>query len=88
MRNVNGKNKEITVALKNINVKTMKNIEEGTGNSGKTMKNSLETKRKRLQDKKSEFINDLIKQKDVKRIWEAVRSIVRKRDSNTAQIAG
>jgi hypothetical protein len=39
------------------------------------------------QKKKSEFINNLIKQKDIKRIWEAVRSIVNKRDYNTANVS-
>jgi hypothetical protein len=47
----------------------------------------LETKCKRWQDKRSEFINDFIKQKDIKRIWEAVRSIVNKRDYNTANVS-
>jgi hypothetical protein len=39
-------------------------------------------KRQRWQDKNSEFKNDLIKQKDVRRIWEAVRSTVKKRAYN------
>jgi hypothetical protein len=38
-------------------------------------------------DKKSEFINDLIKQKDVKKIWEVVRNLVKKRDCNTANVS-
>jgi hypothetical protein len=56
-------------------------IEEGTGNAGKYEK-LLEVKRQRWQDKNSEFKNDLIKQKDVRRIWEAVRSTVKKRAYN------
>jgi hypothetical protein len=47
----------------------------------------VETKCKRWQDKIPEFINDLVKQKDVKRILEAVRSIVKKRDYNTDNVS-
>jgi hypothetical protein len=73
------------------------NIEKGTRNAEKNMKifcklnvrggrrsQSSETKWKRW--KNSEQINDLIKQKDVKRMWDAARSIPKKRDYNTSSV--
>jgi hypothetical protein len=37
-------------------------------------------KEKSWQEKQSEFISNLIKQKEVKKIWEAVRNILKKKD--------
>jgi hypothetical protein len=42
--------------------------------------NILEKKEEIMAGKESEFLNNLIKQKEVKKIWEAVRSILRKKD--------
>jgi hypothetical protein len=38
----------------------------------------LEKKKKSWQEKQSEFLNNLIKQKEVKKIWGAVRNILKK----------
>jgi hypothetical protein len=40
--------------------------------------NILVKKKKSWQEKQSEFLNNLIKQKEVKKIWEAVRNILKK----------
>jgi hypothetical protein len=40
----------------------------------------LEKKGKSWRENQSEFLNNLIKQKEVHKIWEAVRNIVKKKD--------
>jgi ribosome biogenesis GTPase A len=40
----------------------------------------LEKKEEIMAGKESEFLNNLIKQKEVKKIWEAVRNILNKKD--------
>jgi hypothetical protein len=42
--------------------------------------NILEKRKKSWQEKQSEFLNNLIKQKEIKKIWEAVRNILKKND--------
>jgi vacuolar-type H+-ATPase subunit H len=80
------KKKETKVALKEYKYRDDGEYRETYRECRKEYEKLLETKRKKWQDKKSELINDLITQTDVKRIWEAVRSIVKKRDCNTADV--
>jgi hypothetical protein len=40
----------------------------------------LEKKKQIWQEKQAEFLNNLIKQKKVKKVWEAVRNILKKKD--------
>jgi hypothetical protein len=40
----------------------------------------LEKKKQIWQEKQAEFLNNLIKQKEVKKVWEAVKNILKKKD--------
>jgi hypothetical protein len=81
------KKKETKVALKEYKYRDDGEYRGKYWGCRKEYEKLLETKRKGWQDKKSEFINYLIKQKDVKRIWEAFRCIVKKRVYSIANVS-
>jgi hypothetical protein len=50
----------------------------------KPYKRTVEKKRCTWQDKEAEYINKLVREKDIEKVWEAIRNITRKKETTVS----